>query len=160
VAPTWLIIVEGVEHVGNDSYWWGGNLVSVRTMPIKLNTDFKVVYSPHDYGPGVYDQPWFNMTTHPDFPANLPKVWTDHWAYIHINKIAPVWIGEFGGHQSDNSSKEGKWQNALVAFIKTNSLHFSYWCLNPNSGNTGGILMDDWKTPDQNKTNMLRIILN
>jgi endoglucanase len=144
--------------VGNDSYWWGGNLKSVTSFPIKLNASNKIIYSPHDYGPGVYDQPWFNV---PEFPNNLPAIWTSHWAYIHTNKspIAPIWIGEFGGHQTGDNSKEGKWQNALVDFIKNHSIHFSYWCLNPNSGNTGGILLDDWKTLDTNKTNMLKRIL-
>jgi hypothetical protein len=31
MAPNWLIIVEGIEHLGNDYYWWGGNLVSALT---------------------------------------------------------------------------------------------------------------------------------
>jgi len=68
VASDWFIIVEGVEHVGSDSYWWGGNLVSAVSMPVKLATANKVVYSPHDYGPGVYNQPWFND---PEFPKKL-----------------------------------------------------------------------------------------
>jgi len=156
VASDWFIIVEGVEHVGSDSYWWGGNLVSAVSMPVKLATANKVVYSPHDYGPGVYNQPWFND---PEFPKNLPKIWTDHWAFIHINKKAPILIGEFGGHLSDTVSKEGQWQNKLVEFIKNHTLSFSYWCLNPNSGNTGGILYDDWKTEDTHKVNMLKQIL-
>ena len=40
--------------------WWGGNLRGVRDYPVNLgaNQD-QLVYSPHDYGPLVFDQPWF-----------------------------------------------------------------------------------------------------
>ena len=45
-------------------------------------------------------------------------------------------------------------------YIKKYKLHFSYWCLNPNSGDTGGILQDDWTTLDRSKVDMLSRILN
>ncbi|MFD2881577.1 cellulase family glycosylhydrolase [Paenibacillus rhizoplanae] len=61
--PHWLIIVEGIEQnvQGNTSkYWWGGNLTGVRNYPVTLTVPNQVVYSPHDYGPGVAEQPWFS----------------------------------------------------------------------------------------------------
>ena len=30
-------------------------------------------------------------------------------------------------------------------------INWTYWSWNPNSGDTGGILADDWKTVNQNK---------
>lgn len=156
IVPKWLFIVEGIENANGDYYWWGGNIQQAAQHQINLNVPNKVVYSPHDYGPGVYNQTWFND---PNFPRNLDGVWSKHWAFLSLNGIAPVWIGEFGGHQSDTSSKEGIWQNYLVDYIKNNKLSFSYWCLNPNSGDTGGILYDDWTTLDSNKVNMLKRIL-
>ena len=37
--------------------WWGGNLRGVADNPIDLgNRQNKLVYSPHDYGPAVYEQ--------------------------------------------------------------------------------------------------------
>jgi hypothetical protein len=30
-----------------------------------------------------------------------------------------------------------------------------FWCLNPDSGDTGGLLADDWITPDITKLNLL-----
>lgn len=156
VAPNWLIIVEGVERYNGDTYWWGGNLAGASSLKVNLNTPNKVVYSPHDYGPGVYNQPWFND---PTFPSNMNNVWNKHWATIHTSNSAPIWIGEFGGHKSDTTSKEGIWQNYLVDFIKNNRIHFAYWCLNPNSGDTGGILYDDWTSLDQSKVNMLKRVL-
>src|SRR5437588_3699203 len=57
--PDWLIIVEGIERQGSDGYWWGGNLAGARSAPVRLSRPCKLVYSAHDYGPGVYLSPWF-----------------------------------------------------------------------------------------------------
>ena len=47
---------------------WGGNLEGVRRFPVRLAVKNKLVYSPHEYGPGVNDASWFNDK---DFPDNL-----------------------------------------------------------------------------------------
>jgi endoglucanase len=56
VNPDWLIIVEGIERVGDDWYWWGGNLASAGSAPVQLSIPGQLVYSAHDYGPGVYQK--------------------------------------------------------------------------------------------------------
>ena len=38
--------------------------------------------------------------------------------------------------------------------------HFFYWSLNPNSGDTGGIYLDDWKQLDQDKLKLLQPLLS
>src|SRR5579859_4122190 len=151
VNPDWLIVVEGIEHYGNDWYWWGGNLAGVRDAGVRLSVPAKLVYSTHDYGPGVYGQAWFGA---PDFPANLPKLWRDHWAFLEQDDLAPVLVGEFGG-RSVGSDKEGVWQRTLLAYMRDNNLSYTYWAWNPDSGDTGGILDDDWSTLDQRKLAML-----
>ena len=152
VEPQWLVIVEGVERVGNDGYWWGGNLSAAAENPVRLHVEHRLVYSAHDYGPGVSAQPWFQS---PDFPKNLPALWDRHWGYLSRQKIAPVLIGEFGGRATDHQSPEGIWQNALVDYINANGIYWTYWCLNPNSGDTAGLLKDDWQTIDAPKQQML-----
>ncbi|WP_150271752.1 cellulase family glycosylhydrolase [Paenibacillus tepidiphilus] len=159
VNPHWLIIVEGIEKnvQGNTSgYWWGGNLTGVRNYPVVLNVPNQVVYSPHDYGPGVASQTWFSD---PAFPANMPALWDATWGYISKEGIAPLIAGEFGGRSVDTASVEGKWQNALVDYIGTNQLYWTYWSLNPNSGDTGGLLLDDWVTWNAPKQAMLDRIM-
>jgi endoglucanase len=151
VNPDWLIIVEGIEHYGNDWYWWGGNLAGVRDATVRLSLPDRLVYSTHDYGPGVYGQQWFGA---PDFPANLPRVWRDHWAFLQQDNVAPVLVGEFGG-RSVGSDKEGVWQRSLLGFLRDNGLSYTYWAWNPDSGDTGGILADDWSTLDERKLAML-----
>lgn len=150
VNPYWLIFVEGIEHIGNDWYWWGGNLAGVADAPVILNIPNRVVYSPHDYGPEIYPQGWFKD---PTFPNNLPSVWDRHWGYIAERGIAPVVLGEFGG-RSVGSDAEGKWQRALVAYLAQHHWGFISWALNPDSGDTGGILQDDWLTVNSGKQNL------
>ncbi|GMK42398.1 hypothetical protein PCCS19_54580 [Paenibacillus sp. CCS19] len=157
--PNWLILVEGVSsNVQGDSsnYWWGGNLRGVQNYPVRLNVANRVVYSPHDYGPGVASQTWFSD---PSFPNNMPALWDSYWGYISKNNIAPILMGEFGGRGVDLTTTEGIWQNKLVDYIKQNDLYWTYWCLNPNSGDTGGLLLDDWQTWNAPKQSMLDRIM-
>lgn len=157
--PNWLIVVEGVERNvagSSDNYWWGGNLQGVKKYPVRLQIANKVVYSPHDYGSGVHHQAWFNAS---NFPKNMPAVWDKYWGYIHKENIAPILIGEFGGRSVDKNSNEGKWQHALVDYIEQNNLYWTYWSLNPNSGDTGGLLLDDWQTWHKEKQTMLAPIM-
>jgi endoglucanase len=108
VNPNWLIVVEGVQtnvQGGQQLFhWWGGNLEGVKNYPVRLNLPKKLVYSPHEYGAGVYNQLWFSD---PTFPNNMLNRWETGFNYIATQGIAPVLIGEFGGRQVDNSSKEG-----------------------------------------------------
>ncbi|MNZ39831.1 Endoglucanase E1 precursor [compost metagenome] len=159
VNGDWLIIVEGVSaNVKNSSgdYWWGGNLQGVADYPVKLNVPNRLVYSAHDYGPGVHHQSWFNAS---NFPNNLPALWDKYWGYISKQGIAPVLVGEFGGRAVDTQSLEGKWQRKLVSYIQENNLYWTYWSLNPNSGDTGGLLLDDWNTWSKDKQEMLKPIM-
>jgi endoglucanase len=148
--PRWLIFVEGVQKDGADWYWWGGNLQGVARVPVILNVPNRVVYSPHDYGPEVYPQGWFKD---PTFPANLPSVWDAHWGFIAQKGIAPVVLGEFGG-RSVGSDPAGQWQNALVRYLQSQRLGYVSWALNPDSGDTGGILQDDWLTVQSAKQSL------
>jgi endoglucanase len=151
VNPDWLIFVEGIEHTGDDWYWWGGNLAPAASAPVELSIPSQLVYSAHDYGPEVFQQKWFQVL---DFPYNLPAVWTAHWAYLAQQSIAPVLVGEFGG-RSVGGDTEGVWQRNLVTYLKDAGISYTYWALNPNSGDTGGVLTDDWTTPDANKLAVL-----
>jgi endoglucanase len=152
VNPDLLIVVEGVEHIGDsDWYWWGGNLSRAASAPVELTDPGQLVYSAHDYGPGVYNQKWFQVV---DFPYNLPEIWRYHWAYIAQDGIAPVLVGEFGG-RSVGQDREGVWQRSLVSFLKDSGISYTYWALNPNSGDTGGVLRDDWANADRDKLGIL-----
>jgi chitodextrinase len=134
--------------------WWGGNLRGVRDFPVNLgaNQD-QLVYSPHDYGPLVFNQPWFQV---PFTKATLTTdVWRPNWLYIHEENIAPLLIGEWGGRLGQDE-RQDRWMTALRDLIVEEGLHQTFWVLNPNSGDTGGLLLDDWRTWDEQKYNLLK----
>lgn len=164
VNPEWLIIVEGIESYAGESYWWGGNLQGVRENPVELDLPNRVVYSPHAYPNSIYSQPWFSD---PQYPQNLQEIWQDNWGYIYEENIAPLWLGEFGSRLED--PLDVAWMEELVDYLAgdldgdgTNDvpagnqpISWSFWSWNPNSGDTGGILLDDWRTFDQEKLDLL-----
>ncbi|MGF1241496.1 cellulase family glycosylhydrolase [Streptomyces sp. 2-6] len=159
VNPNLLIFVEGVQTVDGVSGWWGGNLMGVGQYPVRLDVANRVVYSAHDYATSVAQQSWFSD---PAFPANMPGVWDKYWGYVFKQNIAPVWVGEFG--TTLQSTVDQKWLSALVSYLRPTSTYgadgfqWTYWSWNPDSGDTGGILKDDWQTVDTVKDGYLASI--
>ncbi|MEV6191868.1 cellulase family glycosylhydrolase [Streptomyces sp. NPDC051920] len=159
VNSSLLIFVEGVQTVNGQSTWWGGNLAGVATAPVRLSVANRLVYSAHDYATSVAQQPWFSD---PSFPANMPAIWDKYWGYIFKQNIAPVWLGEFG--TTLQSTVDQKWLAALVDYLRptntygADSFNWTFWSWNPNSGDTGGILKDDWQTVDTVKDGYLASI--
>ena len=168
VNPNLLIMVEGIGTYKGDSYWWGGQLQGVKDRPIVLNVPNRVVYSPHDYPNSVWQQPWFQGD---NFGAALPAKFRSEWGYIYEQNIAPIWIGEFGTKLVD--PKDAVWFEAITSYLSgdfdnngtidipagTEDMSWAYWSWNPNSGDTGGILADDWRTINQNKLVYLKPIM-
>ncbi len=151
--PDWLIFVEGIEAVNkHNAYWWGGNLANAGRYPVRLIVPGRLVYEAHDYGPSVWVQSWFHA---PTFPRNMPAIWDQHWGYLQEQHIAPVLMGEFGARNVD-SGIEGTWIHALMSYMKARGIGYTFWCLNPDSGDTGGLLEGDWKTVDPAKMALLR----
>jgi len=163
--PNWLIIVEGVScpSGGNPNVWdeipdepcgwWGGNLSKAGQFPVRLNRPNKLVYSAHDYAISVYHQSWFDD---PAFPANLPGIWDGFWGYLFKNNTAPVLLGEFGSTLQD--PRDAVWLRELLRYLGTGASgqSFTYWSWNPNSGDTGGLVLDDWVTVNQAKQSILQ----
>ena len=154
VNPDLLIIVEGIEVYGGTSYWWGGNLRGAGAAPVQLPVSDHLVYSPHDYPASVYAQTWFSD---PTYPANLPTVWDTAWGYIAEAGTAPIWIGEFG--TLDETTSDQQWLSGMTGYVAQHGLSFSFWCWNPDSGDTGGILQNDWQTVNQDKMTALTPVL-
>jgi endoglucanase len=152
VNPDLLMFVEGVEQAGGKSYWWGGNLRNAIASPVRLPVPGRLVYSPHEYPGSVFAQPWFSD---PAYPKNLPAVWDEAWG--SVAKTTPVWIGEFG--TKDQTKIDQAWFRGLATYIQSRGLSFAFWCLNPDSGDTGGILADDWQTVNAGKQAVLQPIL-
>jgi aryl-phospho-beta-D-glucosidase BglC (GH1 family) len=165
--PEWLIFVEGVESYQGHHYWWGGNLMGVKDRPIHLNIPGRVVYSPHDYPNSVFAQPWFSDAS----GSTLPSKFDEMWGYIFRENSAPVYLGEFGSTFTD--PKDSVWFEKIRAYLSGDfdasgttdmapdreGIHWTWWSWNPNSGDTGGILTEDWTTVYQSKVNRLAPIM-
>ena len=154
--PNLLILVEGIEApvAGGqlDRHWWGGNLEGVRTAPVKLSTANKLVYSPHEYGPGVFAQPWFSD---PNMASILQNRWDTGFGYIQKKGIAPLLVGEFGAKNVGLDTIEGQWIRQFTEYLRSRGISWTFWAWNPNSGDTGGVLKDDWTTVHAEKMDML-----
>lgn len=150
VNPNWLIFVEGIGCVNDDCSWWGGQLKNAGQYPVRLNVANRLVYSAHDYPASLYAQTWFND---PSYPNNLPGVWDSYWGYLHKQNIAPVLVGEFGSKLQTTSDRQ--WLNQLTQYLGSNGMSWAFWSWNPNSGDTGGILNDDWATINADKQSYL-----
>ena len=169
--PNVLIFVEGIEAYpknisnnssfastnNNDYYfnWWGGNLRGVKDFPVNLGVyQNKLVYSPHDYGPAVYQQPWFYNGY--NYNSLYNDVWRDNWMFIYENSIAPLLIGEWGGHLTEPNLT---WMTHIRTLISNHKLHHTFWCFNANSGDTGGMVYDDFWTWNDAKYNFIKPVL-
>jgi endoglucanase len=161
--PDLLIVVEGVScygpggatGTGADCNWWGGNLQGAKDFPVRLSNPKKLVYSPHDYGMSVFTgQPWF---TDPSFPSTLAAHWDKNWGYLVKQNIAPVLMGEFGSTLQD--PKDQVWLPKLLQYAQDIGASWTYWSLNPNSGDTKGLLLDDWKSIDRVRYDVVKPFL-
>mmetsp|Transcript_47437 Transcript_47437/g.76100 ORF Transcript_47437/g.76100 Transcript_47437/m.76100 type:complete len:594 (+) Transcript_47437:78-1859(+) len=147
----WMIAVEGTNSdctsLGADTYCaWGENLMGVKSKGVTFDYSNygsnRFLWSPHVYGGDVTGN-WVYSTT----------AWQQHWGYLvdgsySSNKAASV-IGEFGTKYEGSMVS---WLNSLVNYlIQIDQRNTFFWCLNPNSGDTGGLLQDDWTTPQSAK---------
>ena len=152
----WMIFVEGVGFEpgapgmdsGGAGIWWGENMAGAKTRHVALSDMSKLVYSPHTYGPSVYNQKYF---TDGDFPRNMPTIWGPRFAYL-VDRGYAVCVGEMGGFYV---GKDKEWQDWAFNFMKEKGIGFFYFALNPGSKDTGGLLRDDWVTPETSKLEML-----
>ena len=86
----------------------------------------------------------------------MPAIWDHSWGYLTKQNIAPIMVGEFGSNLQTSSDQQ--WFQAFQAYMKQNALGWTFWSLNPDSGDTGGLLADDWKTVVQAKQDVLKLL--
>jgi endoglucanase len=92
----------------------------------------------------------------PSNDEDLPGIWDKYRGYLYRQNIAPLMLGEFGSTLANSIDKV--WLQNLMRYSGTgvNGMSFTYWAWNPNSGDTGGIVMDDWVTVQQEKQAILQ----
>ncbi len=170
--PNALIVIEGIQiypidpqtnnftSTNDEDYynsWWGGNLRAVADYPIDFGSperNAQIVYSPHDYGPAVYAQPWFEGGF--TYESLMDDYWYDAWLYIDATETAPLLIGEWGGFMTGDNLT---WMEYMRQLIGEYRLNHTFWCFNANSGDTGGLVLDDFTTWDEEKYEFVREVL-
>jgi len=90
----------------------------------------------------------------------MPAIWDKYWGYLYKQNIAPLMMGEFGSTLANPVDKV--WLQNLMRYTGTGAggMSFTYWAWNPNSGDTGGIVQDDWVTVNQEKQSILQPYLS
>ncbi len=129
VNPHPLIICEGLSYACD--------LTGVASHPVKLEQPGKVVYSMHDYS-------WFHPKSQSAaaYAAKMNKA----GGYLLSEKIAPLWIGEFGNDMGSlanfglapssdvGNAASGVWWSNLRAWVTGNDIDWCWWALNPLHG--------------------------
>ena len=179
--PNLLIMVEGTEvypkfdqgadwstpsvdyaHYGEPGKlwgaWWGANLRGVKDVDMDMGDRQKqIVYSPHDYGPEVWEQDWFYLKDDSktfDRQSLLDDYWYGTWAYLVEENKYPLLMGEWGGWVDDEHDKTGEnrhWLQELRDYMIDKHIHHTFWCFNENSSDTGGLVYDNFTTWDDVK---------
>jgi len=135
--------------------------------PVPLSNRYKLVMSPHSYGPSLYDVPellqYFpERFLEPTYPANLRAYWEENWGFLQ-GKGLPLLISEMGGNMAccdipgvfENPDADRLYQEELVRYLGEMGVGLFYFTLNPGSHDTGGVLEADWKTSNEMKLNLL-----
>lgn len=95
-----FFFVEGVhvtyrntpEDIEAPEAFQGENLMGIRTHPVTTGnseTDKRIIYSPHTFGPDTWNQSYFKES---DFPKNMPSIWETFFGFITttIRMFAPL----------------------------------------------------------------------
>ena len=156
-CPRWLVLVEGTgnERPAEPGMEWGENMIGVKSKRVRLSNDSKLIYSPHIYGPGLFEANHLQEPEYmdgPGFPRSCRAVWERHFGYVRDLTKRPMIIGETGGHFR---GRDHEWQQEMVRWSIERGFGLIYFALNPNTHDTGGILLDDWTTPDEKKLELL-----
>lgn len=86
----------------------------------------------------------------------MKDCWKDNWFYIQEQDIAPLLIGEWGGFMTEPNLT---WMTYMRKLIKDNHVNHTFWCFNANSGDTGGLVKDDFVTWDEEKYDFVKEVL-
>ena len=69
--------------------------------------------------------------------------------FLQDEKVAPLLMGEWGGFM--DGGKNEAWMTYLRDFMIEHRIHHTFWCFNENSGDTGGLVYDNFGKWDEEK---------
>jgi endoglucanase len=160
INPHLLVFVEGLQlypEAGSIfSSWWSGILAPARRYPVVLTVPHQLVYSPHDWGPIKWQQPWFAHMTY----GSMKRLWHGQWSFLldmpQAPYTAPIWLGEFGTCTTTpdcvdrpGPGNQARWYQALLRFLHEHpEVGWSFYALNGTNANRcltdNGLLNGKW----------------
>ncbi len=181
INPQALFFIEGTGQGGVGANWGDGfatdaNLISQYGLSdprpffnALLQKPYlnQVAISPHIYPPSV-------TGASNDSGSGLWNRMTSSFGYLteqgYCNgskcKVFPVALGEFGSKFTDN--RDIQWMADMATYLNNTGAaadgkhqaigNWFYWCWNADSGDTGGIVSDDWRQIQWQKVEYLRTI--
>lgn len=139
-APVYqgLFFVEGIQDPTDDSVWGGSFSKLENALGVVPNS--RIVFSPHVYGVSVRGDVALE---------DMDQQWNQWFAFLQKKYSNALCIGEIGGwFEGDDET----WHFRVLAYLKRLGIQNAfYWCLNPNSVDTGGILDFDWTSVNTEK---------
>lgn len=172
-----LFMVEGTGQVAYNLNWGDGFVTNKEIITSRGIDDASVFFdtimdkpyvnnviiSPHKYGPSIAK----NMGYHKG-GALFERVYNS-FGYLHRQgyckreknnnkkcKRFPLLIGEFGSTFDDRNDIEHLNDFAKVLRNYTRTPSWAYWAYNENSGDTGGIVRNNWQDLDWRKLDWLK----
>jgi endoglucanase len=133
-----LFFIEGTQGV-DFSGVWGGSLNGLRKGMIEVNN--KVVFSPHTYGSTELN---FNVDFGEDY-------FHKHFGFLLEMYDSAIVIGETGGNFNKENGDFDYFQRLSSYLNKIGQTNIFFWSISPNSENIGGLLTDNWTTPEYEK---------
>jgi aryl-phospho-beta-D-glucosidase BglC (GH1 family) len=103
----------------------------VRRFPVRLGRPNKLVFSPHEYGPSVFAQPWFSA---PNYRELLYDRWEKGFQFIADEGTAPILIGEFGGNDTGTDTVGGRLAASVHGLPRRTRLQLDVLELEPELG--------------------------
>lgn len=119
--PNLLIFVEGINYAAD--------LTGVKSLPVQLNVDQRLVYSAHDYS-------WFHngVASYSTLKSQLDSQWG---FLLDAPTNVPVWVGEFGTCHTSAAcisstapADSGFWFANFRRYLQERDIDWSYWALN------------------------------
>ena len=80
---------------------------------------------------------------------SIERVWHEHFGFLPELHGTPVVFGELGAWYDD--PEDVRWMDWALSHSASRGFGVFFFCLNPNSADTGGLLGDDWTTPNTAK---------
>ena len=158
------------EPYQSNYYWWGGNLMGVKDRPIQLARRQQARLLRRTTT-RTRSTPSRGSATRRS-PTTCRPCGTRSGATSTSRTSRPCTLGEFGTKLED--PKDLAWLDKIRSYLNGDfdangsidipagqqGINWTWWSWNPNSGDTGGILADDWTSVRQDKLDQLSSLLS